>query len=603
MATVAAAPPHRAAPRERVMTIPLCTLVAAPGNAFTYVAPPAPAPSQALRAMSVSHATINVTYVGFDAYPQAQAAFQAAVDIWSGLLSSPVPINVQAQFTSLGTNVLGSAGAQYIWRDFTGAPTASTFYVDALADKLHGSDMYGGQFDILASFNSGFANWYFGTDGATPAGEYDFESVVLHELGHGLGFLGSANVANGSGSVGTSGYPIAFDRMTVTETGAPLLGFVNPSAALAAQLTKGYNAANPHGPGVYWGGANGVAALGGQTARLYTPSTWTPGSSYSHLDENAFPAGNPNSLMTPALSGAEAIHNPGPVTLGMFADLGWSVGASQPSAGAGDDFNADGHPDLLFESTSGDLFAWFMNGVTFSLGAALSPARIDPNIRVSGMNDFTGDGEPDVILQNQQTGAVTIDKMQGMTIVGEQTIPIAPNTPWRVVATADFNGDGHPDIAWQNSVTGEIFVWFMAPSNGWAGYGGPNGTFLGGNVRAADDSVLTVGSPTVRVAGAADLNLDGHTDLILDDDATGAVQVWYLNGLVRTSVGPIGAGFVQTVWHIRAVGDYNGDGHPDLIWENSSTFDIFAWFLNGPALMQGVPVARVQNIWTIVGPR
>ncbi|MCK7534680.1 MAG: hypothetical protein MZV63_28610 [Marinilabiliales bacterium] len=40
-----------------------------------------------------------------------------------------------------------------------------------------------------ATFNKE-VKWYFGTDGNTPELLYDFVTVVLHEIGHGLGFTG-----------------------------------------------------------------------------------------------------------------------------------------------------------------------------------------------------------------------------------------------------------------------------------------------------------------------------------------------------------------------------------------------------------------------------
>jgi HYDIN/CFA65/VesB family protein/VCBS repeat protein len=309
---------HRDAPSE-------CVLIALPGNSFTFVRPPDLALRQYLIGQ-LTTATFQVTYVGFQNFPEAQDAFQAAVDVWSMLVSSPVPIKVRAEFKPLGANVLGSASAQFLWRDFPGAPLSNTWYPDALADRTSGSDVNASSpssVDILANFNSTFSNWYFGTDGATPANKYDFFSVVLHELTHGLGFAGSANVSGGLGSIGFSGLPTAYDRFVVTETDAPILGFVNPSVALGTQLTSGYNAANPRGPGVYWGGSLGKNGNGGLSARLYTPSTWLAGSSYAHLDENTYPAGNPNSLMTYAIAQAEAIHSPGPVALGLLGDSGW----------------------------------------------------------------------------------------------------------------------------------------------------------------------------------------------------------------------------------------------------------------------------------------
>ena len=62
--------------------------------------------------------------------------------------------------------------------------------VGALADAIAGRDTYAGRVDLTASFNSNDkVNWYYGTDGNTPSGQFDFVTVVLHELGHGLGFF------------------------------------------------------------------------------------------------------------------------------------------------------------------------------------------------------------------------------------------------------------------------------------------------------------------------------------------------------------------------------------------------------------------------------
>jgi hypothetical protein len=63
--------------------------------------------------------------------------------------------------------------------------------------------------------------------------------------------------------------------------------------------------------------------------RMYAPLSWDQGSSYSHLDENTYPNGDPNSLMTPGINNGEAVHDPGPIARGMFTDMGWTTSASQ----------------------------------------------------------------------------------------------------------------------------------------------------------------------------------------------------------------------------------------------------------------------------------
>jgi hypothetical protein len=276
LSALAFIPPAPQAPIKAQLDDSLCVLIARPENYFTYV----PRPEQRRSPtgeVATATATFQVTYNGFT--PQAQAAFQGAVDIWSNLVVSTTPIRVTANWTALAPNVLGSAGAHFINGNFSGAPVFSTWYGDALADALHGSDLNAGTADIDASFNSNFANWYLGTDGNTPGGQYDLESVVLHELGHGLNFFGLANVTGGSGSIGQSGFPSIYDRFTATETGAFLLAtFTNPSIALGTQLTQNFNGGNPRGPGVYFNGTNTNAANGAQTARLYTVSPWAPGS-------------------------------------------------------------------------------------------------------------------------------------------------------------------------------------------------------------------------------------------------------------------------------------------------------------------------------------
>ena len=268
--------------------------------------------------MTSPDATINVTYVGFASFPDAQTAFQFAVDIWASQIASDVPIEVIATFEPLATNVLGSAGPNYIVRDFPGAPLSNTFYPAALANSLAGFDIFTGpdDHDINASFNSDFSNWYFGTDGNTPSGEFDFVSVVLHELGHGLGFTGSASVSGPQGSIGFP--PRIYDLFVENGAGTSIQDFSNPSVALGNQLES---------DDLFMGGTNVVASNGGNPAKLYAPDPFESGSSFSHWDEDGFPAGNPNSLMTPAIGTAEAIHDPGDLTRALFDDIGWSGGS------------------------------------------------------------------------------------------------------------------------------------------------------------------------------------------------------------------------------------------------------------------------------------
>jgi PKD repeat protein len=320
-----------------------------------------PAPTQPRR-IGVQAAVFNVTYNGFS--NEAKQAFQRAVDIWSGLISSSVPINVVANWTPLQPGVLGSAGPKTFVRDFPNAPQANTFYPIPLANKLAGQDLNAAE-EIVANFNSSYSAWYLGTDGNTPSNNYDLVTVVLHELGHGLGFFASMDGEGGIGSWGSGNFPVVFDRFIVNGANQRLIDtnvFPNPSAALGAQLVSN---------DVFFDGANAVAGAGGSKPKLYAPNPWNSGSSISHLDTATY-GGTPNALMRHALANGASIHDPGPITLGIFQDIGWTITSSDtPIAGltASNDgpTTIGGATNLTATISAGDnvTYAWdFGDGAT-----------------------------------------------------------------------------------------------------------------------------------------------------------------------------------------------------------------------------------------------
>jgi hypothetical protein len=291
-----------AAAAERKEAVPV-HLLAGPAGPVTFIRPAVPTVAQP------EAATFLVTYTGFTA--PARTAFQRAVNIWSGLITSSVPIRISARFAPLGTGVLGQAGPNFIWRDFPGA-VPGTWYADALANKLNAGQLDASA-DIVAQFSSNFPNWHYGS-GPAPAGKYDFTSVVLHEIGHGLGFFGAGRVSGGRGSVRVAGIPLIFDRFAENGAGKAMLSFTDNSPALAAQLQGG---------NLYFDSPQVRAANQNLRARLYAPAVFQSGSSYSHLNEATYPRGNPHSLMTPHLGQGETIRNPGAITLAIFRSSGW----------------------------------------------------------------------------------------------------------------------------------------------------------------------------------------------------------------------------------------------------------------------------------------
>jgi len=281
-------------------------------------------------------AVFEVTYIGFT--EQAKRAFQRAVDIWASYISSDVVIRVEANWRSFDQEgVLGSAIWGTAYRGFEGALNNDTWYPVALAEKMAERELNSpNDPDIVANFNRG-ANWYLGTDGQTSGTETDLVSVVLHELGHGLGFIDSYNISEESqrGSVGIQGFPFTFDRRVETDQAVELFGLVNFPDSLADALTSGK---------IFFNSPSAIAN-DGEKPKLFAPSDWNGGSSIAHLDESTYPAGNPNSLMSPQIGRNEVIQEPGQITLDMFGDMGWEYtyieNINRPNS---DDFEADNFP-------------------------------------------------------------------------------------------------------------------------------------------------------------------------------------------------------------------------------------------------------------------
>jgi len=263
-----------------------------------------------------------------DGFPEeAKTALEYAVSIWESIIESDMPIHLYAKWSStLGTNTLASCGPETYYSNFKNAPLRELYYPVAIAEKLAGEELNGvTRNDLEASFSSKI-NWYYGTDGNTPTDKYDFVSVALHEIAHGLGFIHSFFVSGDVGAYAVAdghsfyemGTATTFDWLVETFTGKQLIDttfYENASPELKNVLESNSLYAN-----------SPVAKISnsGNKPRLYAPSIFEGGSSVSHLNENTYPNGTDNSMMTPKLGFGEAIHDPGPLTLGIMEDVGWT---------------------------------------------------------------------------------------------------------------------------------------------------------------------------------------------------------------------------------------------------------------------------------------
>ncbi len=283
---------------------------------------------------------------------QRYYVFQYAAEAWGLRLRGNVPIIVSASFDDLQGDefgaILGQAAPTTVHRDFPGVAKPETWYVAALANQFRGSDLndrvpndcpielLGDQCpEIQSQFNSevdgdlvlGGLGFYYGVDG-NSGGDIDFLSVVLHEIGHGLGVLDLVDPNTGQMYFNfQDAYIDNVEDRNINPKQMSRMSDVQRQRAIVDNTA------------LVWAGPAVIDAAETITrgkrldgaVQLFAPIFYQPGSSVAHLDT----AVAPNELMEPYIT------SPAPhslrITLAMLSDIGWQM-APEPRCG---DANSD----------------------------------------------------------------------------------------------------------------------------------------------------------------------------------------------------------------------------------------------------------------------
>jgi Matrixin/FG-GAP-like repeat len=91
------------------------------------------------------------------------------------------------------------------------------------------------------------------------------------------------------------------------------------------------------------------------------------------------------------------------------------------------------------------------------------------------------------------------------------------------------------------------------------------------------------------IDGTGDFDGDGKSDLLWHNDATGATELWEMNGFALKAAQQIAAPLTQ--WSIAGTGDFDGDLKSDLLWHNDVTGATELWEMNGFALKAAQQIA------------
>jgi hypothetical protein len=245
--------------------------------------------------------------------------------------------------------------------------------------------------------------------------------------------------------------------------------------------------------------------------------------------------------------------------------------------------------NIIFQHTSGVLNGWSMNGTNrvekFKINNGKAP---NPSWRLFGFGDMDRDGQKDYVWQNP-SGATALWLMDGQNPA--QSIPVLDGNKiearWRVVGVGDFNHDRQSDIVFQTGA-GALRAWMMDGSE------------------VADSALLLSGQRLAlgwNVVGIADFNHDNNPDLVLEN-SQGVVRIQLMKGTQPADLVFLQNGLPKAKnWRVAGTADFNADGETDLLLQHNSGL-VSVWFLKQTTFLKSAPLNEGKPMmvgWRIVG--
>jgi sugar lactone lactonase YvrE len=370
--------------------------------------------------------------------------------------------------------------------------------------------------------------------------------------------LGTVQVQSTNGSPGLAILEIQVGGVGVHQLVASYGGIVPFSPSSSSPQSVTFSGPYLSATALASSGANPTLTFTG-TVSAFGPAVPTGNVTFTDTTSNA-------TIGTAALNASSLQTGFTPFQSYPIANLnnGQTGGTNGPAIG---DFNGDGHLDYAVPTNAGPIVILLGTGNgTFTNGTSiLTVPPFEPTSLVVG--DFNGDGKQDIaVLSAAGIGSVNIYLGNGDgTFQAAKNYPVATSTSYsRILAIGDFNRDGIQDLVATNIGGSSVAVIL----------GNGDGSF---NAPAFFPVAL---NPWNVVVG--DINKDGLLDLAVASDGTGNVSVLLGNGdgtFQPASYVPVGSSQVGSV----AVGDFNGDGYLDLATTSAPDNSVYVLLNNGTA--------------------
>jgi hypothetical protein len=251
--------------------------------------------------------------------------------------------------------------------------------------------------------------------------------------------------------------------------------------------------------------------------------------------------------------------------------------------------------DLIEESTIGTALGINTNGV------------------MVGTGDFNADGATDLLWRDLFFASVTLLDGSSTSVSSNVVVPghlvrsagatsgvsesrgVPPTGQF--MGNGDFNADGRSDILWRKD-NGQLVLWFAGESFNSALVNYNNDLHIDENgIAHPTEAPVPV---DWQVQGVGDFNGDGYSDILWFNPQWRRVAIWYMQHAMHIGEGYPGGELVAAGWQIQGVGDFDADGHDDILWRHTEG-NLVMWFRGLYQYGQAAPTWQNRPGW-IVGP-